>query len=218
MPSLGSIKRSCVGEATEEVKAFALAFQEVLPQVLPGVTMAEKARALGVSSSLLSHWLHGRRLPRPGVLAALRRLAQPAQNAVTVRLGEDFARAERLLLAARKAPCCRRAGACACGGEAAEGDRRNGFGRQADDGDRRNSAAADETECCTPVYLAALPLAARTAFLWNLGATLHEGECGSLVSALGQNRMNPEIEVLLRSAESAGRDTVKIALAALGCD
>lgn len=218
MPSLGSIKRSCVGEATEEVKAFALAFQEVLPQVLPGATMAEKARALGVSSSLLSHWLHGRRLPRPGILAALRRLAQPAQIVGTGRLGEHFAHAERLLLAARNVPCRHCVGACACGDGSVEGDRRNGVGSPAADGDRRNSVAADGAECCTPVSLAALPLAARTALLWNLGATLHEGECGSLVSMLGRNRMNTEIEVLLRSAESAGRDSVKIALAALGCD
>ncbi|MFF2135312.1 helix-turn-helix domain-containing protein [Streptomyces sp. NPDC058193] len=218
MPSLGSIKRSCVGEATEEVKAFALAFQEVLPQVLPGVTMAEKARALGVSPSSLSHWLHGRRLPRPGVLAALRRLAQPAQIAGTVRLDENFAHAERLLLMARNASCRHCAGACACGDKGAEGDRRNGVGRQGADGDRRNGLAADEVDDCTPVSLAALPLAARSALLWNLGATLHESKCGSLASALGRNRMNPEMEVLLRSAESAGRDTVKIALAALGCD
>lgn len=215
MPSLGSIKRSCVGEATEEVKAFALAFQEVLPQVLPGVTMAEKARALGVSSSSLSHWLHGRRLPRPEVIAILRRLVQ---DAGTGRLGGDFARAERLLLAARNASCRHCAAACACGDQDAEEDRRNGVGGQAVDGDRRNDVAADEMEDCTPVSLAVLPLAARTALLWNLGATLHESKCGSLASALGRNRMNPEMEVLLRSAESAGRDTVKIALAALGCD
>lgn len=218
MPTLGSIKRSCVGEATEEVKAFALAFQEVLPQVLPGATMAEKARALGVSSSSLSHWLHGRRLPRPGTLAALRRLVRPTQVAGKGRLDADFARAERLLLAARNASCRHCVGACACSDGSAEGDRRNGFGRLAADGDRRNSVAADGAAGCTPVSLAALPLAARTALLWNLGATLREGECGSLVSALGRNRMNPEMEVLLRSAESAGRDTVKIALAALGCD
>ncbi|WKV78903.1 helix-turn-helix transcriptional regulator [Streptomyces sp. SNU607] len=218
MPSLGSIKRSCVGEATEEVKAFALAFQEVLPQVLLGATMAEKARALGVSPSSLSHWLHGRRLPRPGVLAALRRLAHPAQIAGTARLDEDFARAERLLRVARNASCRHCANACSCGDEGPQGDRRNGVGGQAADRDRRNGLVADEVDDCTPVALAALPLAARSALLWNLGATLHESKCGSLASALGRNRMNPEMEVLLRSAESAGRDTVKIALAALGCD
>lgn len=219
MPSLGSIKPSCVGEATEEAKAFALALQGVLPQVLPGATMAEKARALGVSPSLLSHWLHGRRLPRPGALAALRRLVRPEQFAGTAgRLGEDLARTERLLLAARNTPCRHCEVACGCGDGSTEGDRRNDVGSPTADGDRRNSAAADAAECRTPVSLAALPLAARTAFLWNLGATLCESECGPLVSALGRNRMNPEMEVLLRSAESAGRDIVKIALAALGCD
>lgn len=218
MPSLGSIKPSCVAEATEEVKAFALAFQEVLPQVLPGATMTKKARALGISPSLLSHWLHGRRLPRPGALAALRQLVRPDQLASTGRLGEDLARTERLLLAARNAPCRHCEVACGCGDESTEGDRRNDVGGPAADGDRRNSAAADAAECRTPVSLAALPLTARTTLLWDLGATLRESECGPLVSALGRNRMNPEMEVLLRSAESAGRDLVKIALAALECD
>ncbi|OKJ22347.1 hypothetical protein AMK21_04485 [Streptomyces sp. CB00316] len=205
-------------EATEGVKAFALAFQEVLPRFLPGATMAEKAQALGVSPSLLSHWLHGRRLPRPEVLLTLRRLVRSAQIAGTDRLGEDLARVERLLLMARHSPCADCASACSCGGQSADGDRRNSRGGQLADGDRRNSAATDKPECSIPDSLAALPPAARTALLWNLGATLTEGECGSLVSELGRNRMNPEMEILLRSAESAGRDTVKIALAALGCD
>ncbi|MFF7180194.1 helix-turn-helix domain-containing protein [Streptomyces sp. NPDC008121] len=218
MPSLGSIKSSCVDEATEGVKAFALAFQEVLPWFLPGATMAEKAQALGVSPSLLSHWLHGRRLPRPEVLLAVRQGVRSAQIAGMDRLGEDLARVERLLLMARCSPCGDCASACSCGGGRAERDRRNSGGSQPADGDRRNSAAADKPECGIPDSLAALPPAARTALLWNLGVTLPEGECGSLVSELSRNGMNPEIEVLLRSADSAGRDTVKIALAALGCD
>lgn len=218
MPSLGSIKNSCVDEATEGVKAFALAFREVLPRFLPGATMAEKAQALGVSPSLLSHWLHGRRLPRPEVLLVLRQLVRSAQIAGADRLGEDLARVERLLLMARCSPCADCASACSCGGGRAGRDRRNSGGSQPAEGDRRNSAAADKPECGIPDSLAALPLAARTALLWNLGATLPEDECGSLVSELSRNRMKPEIEVLLRSAESTGRDTVKIALAALGCD
>ncbi|BDH69886.1 hypothetical protein MTP06_33350 [Streptomyces sp. PLM4] len=218
MPSLGSIKTSCVDEATEEVKAFALAFQGVLPRLLPGATMAEKAQALGVSPSLLSHWLHGRRLPRPEVLSALRQLVRSAQIAGTDRLGEDFARVERLLRMARCSPCVDCVSACSCGDGRAGWDRRNSGGSQSAEGDRRNSAAADKLECGIPDSLAALPPAARTALLWNLGATLPEGDCGSLVSELSRNRMNPEMEVLMRSAESAGRDAVKIALVALGCD
>ncbi|QCB23731.1 helix-turn-helix transcriptional regulator [Streptomyces sp. SS52] len=189
-----------MAEATEEVKAFALAFQEVLPQVLPGATMTEKARALGISPSLLSHWLHGRRLPRPGALAALRQLIRPEELASTDRLGEDLARMERLLLAARGGHTV---APVPVDGEAA---------------DVVAPVPLDVAEFRTPVSLASLPLAARTALLWNLGATLREGECGPLVSALGRKRMNPEMEVLLRSAESAGRDIVKIALAALEHD
>ncbi|MDJ1644019.1 hypothetical protein [Streptomyces pakalii] len=206
-------------EATEEVRAFALAFQEVLPRFLPGATMAAKAQALGVSPSLLSHWLHGRRLPRPEVLLVLRRLVRSAQIDGTDRLGEeDLARVERLLSMARCSPCADCASTCSCGGGRAERDRRNSGGGRPADGDRRNSVAADKPERGIPDSLAALPPAARTALLWNFGATLPEDECGSLVSELSRNRMNPEIEVLLRSAESAGRDTVKIALAALACD
>ncbi|WP_431784876.1 helix-turn-helix domain-containing protein [Streptomyces chumphonensis] len=183
-----------VDEATEGVKAFTLAFQEVLPRFLPGATMDEKAQALGVSPSLLSHWLHGRRLPRPEILSALRQLVRSAQIAGTDCLGEDLARVERLVLMTRCSPCADCASACPCGGGRAGRDRRNSGGGQPAEGDRRNGAAADKPECGIPDFLAALPPAVRTALLWNLGATLPEDECGSLVSELSRNRMNPEIE------------------------
>ncbi|MFF9685504.1 hypothetical protein [Streptomyces sp. NPDC014623] len=217
MPSLGSIKRSCVGEAAEEVKAFALAFQEVLPQVLPGATMAEKARALGVSSSLLSHWLHGRRLPRSGISRALGPLVQDGRVGEEGRTGQVLARLEGLLQAARSASCRRCAGECACRQKSPQGDRRNEVDGRADKGDRRNSGSTGMEDSTLPGRLAALSLADRAASLWSLGASLDEDGIGELVAALGRVRMRSEMEVILRSAEYAGRDPVKITLAASMC-
>ena len=219
MPSLGSIKRSCVEEARQEVKAFALAFQDVMPHVLPGATIAQKARALGVSPSSLSHWLHGRRLPRPGISRALEPLVQGAQEGGEGQVRQGLARLEWLLQAARNASCRRCAGGCVCRRKPLQGDRRNSVDGHANRGDRRNGGSADIDDSTPPDCLAALSLADRTASLRSLGASLGEDEIGALVASLGRVRMHSEMEVILRSAECAGKDSVRITLAAsIGCD
>lgn len=214
MPSLGSIKPTSVAEATDEVRAFALAFKSLIPRILPGATMAEKARALTVSPSLLSHWLHGRRLPRPGISRELEPLARGGQEDEGGQVRRELAHLEELLRVARNASCRRCAGGCIRCRKPPEGDRRNGAADHADKGDRRNSDSAAVENSTLPGRLAALPPADRAASLWSLGATLGEGEIGALAAALGRARMHSEMEVILRSAESAGKDSVKIALAA----
>ncbi|ADI08884.1 hypothetical protein SBI_05764 [Streptomyces bingchenggensis BCW-1] len=58
-----------------------------------------------------------------------------------------------------------------------------------------------------------LPLADQANLLWSLGATLQEEEIGAAASALASAGMRQEMEIILRAAESAGRDSVKIMIA-----
>ncbi|MGW3337016.1 hypothetical protein ACWDCL_05950 [Streptomyces sp. NPDC001009] len=176
--------------------------------------MAEKARAIGVSSSSLSHWLHGRRLPRPEAMKALVALVQDAGEGEEGQVGRDFARAEELLRAARRMACRHCADECVCRQGLPVRDRRNDIPGGVGEGDRRNGRSSAAEKLPMIDRIAALSPPVRAAVLWSLGASLQEGEIGVLAAALGRARMHSEMEVILRSAESAGRDSVKIALAA----
>ncbi|MFH9005227.1 hypothetical protein ACH4E5_18590 [Streptomyces afghaniensis] len=46
-----------------------------------------------------------------------------------------------------------------------------------------------------------------------MGVVLDEGEIGVAASALASARMMQEMELILRAAESAGKDSVKIVMA-----
>lgn len=229
MPSLGSISPTCVPWATEEVQAFACTLKLLIPRVRPGATMAEKARALQVSPSLLSHWINGRRLPRTAALQELiARAVEGLPENEEVALRREFAPLEQLLQRARRSSCSRCEGGCACRGAAGQVDRRNSLASDgADEDDRRNSSrggapadtgsASADAEPDTVVRLAALPLADRVAFMWALGATLDEGGLVEVVEVLARARMYAEMEVVLRSAESAGWDLTEIAPSISGC-
>jgi hypothetical protein len=227
MPSLGSISATCAPEATEEVQAFANALKLLIHHVRPGDTMAQKAKALHVSPPLLSHWLNGRRLPRPTVIEEMSRLAAEgaAGDGDITALAREFAVLEPLLQAARKSTCRRCAGGCTCNETGGEKDRRNAQSDGADKGDRRNSScntSADKgdrrnstapTNPVLPARLATMAEADRVAHLLSLGAALNEGDIGAYADILARAGMKTEMEVLIRSAESAGRDSTEIAIA-----
>ncbi|MGW6791275.1 helix-turn-helix domain-containing protein [Streptomyces chartreusis] len=227
MPSLGSISTTCAPEATDEVQAFANALKRLIHHVRPGDTMAQKAKALHVSPPLLSHWLNGRRLPRP---AAIEELSGLALEGVTgdgdiAALAHEFAALEPLLQAARKSACRRCAGGCACCETEGEGDRGNAHSGAADKGDRRNSScntSADKGDRRNstappnpdlPARLATMTEADRVAHLQGLGAALSEGDIGVYADILARTGMKTEMEVLIRYATSAGRDSTEIAIA-----
>ncbi|MYX13939.1 helix-turn-helix domain-containing protein [Streptomyces sp. SID8374] len=227
MPSLGSISTSCVPWATVEVQAFACRLKTLIPRLRPGSTVAEKARALHVSPSLLSHWLNGRRLPRPAALSEMAALAAEGVSAheEEVALRREFTQLGELLREARRSSCRRCEGSCRCRRATTEGDRRNGpTGSDAATGDRRNSsprtiAASTSADGGSGFLdrLAALPPADRASLLWKLGATWGEREAGRAIKVLADKRMHSEVEIILRSAEAAGRDPVRIALTLSGC-
>ncbi|MFV0134620.1 helix-turn-helix domain-containing protein [Streptomyces sp. HMX87] len=214
MPSLGSINTTCAPGATEEVQAFAQALKLLIHHVRPGDTMAQKAKALHVSPPLLSHWLNGRRLPRTAVIEEMSGLAAKgvADGGDVAVLTREFAALKPLLQAARKSACRRCAGRCTCDEAGVERDRRNSScNTDADKGDRRNSTAP--TKLSLPAHLAAMAEADRVAHLLDLGAALNEGDIGVYADILARAGMKTEMEVLIRSAESAGRDSTEIAIA-----
>jgi transcriptional regulator with XRE-family HTH domain len=213
MPSLGSINTTCAPEATEEVQAFAEALKLLIHHVRPGDTMAQKAKALHVSPPLLSHWLNGRRLPRTAVIEEMSGLAAEgvADGGDVAALDREFAALKPLLQAARKSTCRRCAGRCTCDEAGVERDRRNSScNTSADKGDRRNSTAP--TNPNLPAHLAAMTEADRVAHLLGLGAALSEGDIGTYADILARAGMKTEMEVLIRSAKSAGRDSTEIAI------
>ncbi|MFE4828050.1 helix-turn-helix domain-containing protein [Streptomyces sp. NPDC056672] len=211
MPSLGSISTTCAPDATEEVRAFANALKLLIHHVRPGDTMAQKAKALHVSPPLLSHWLNGRRLPRTAVIEEMSELAAEgvAGDGDVVALAHEFAALEPLLQAARKAACRRCTGRCTCS-ETGGKDRRNAQPDAADKGDRRNSTAPTNSDL--PAHLATMTEADRMAHLLDLGAALSEGDIGAYADILARAGMKTEMEILIRSAESAGRDSTEIAI------
>lgn len=204
---------------------FACALKGLIPYVEPGATMEVKARLLAISPSLLSHWLCGRRLPALEALKELYdRAAEGASRAGEPPLTCSFAELEGLLQAARKSTCRRCRGGCVC--SEGKGDRRNapapstGSSSTAEAGDRRNGSPtgcrqrdAPQQESALPERLVVLPLADQANLLWSLGATLQEEEIGAAASALASAGMRQEMEIILRAAESAGRDSVKIMIA-----
>ncbi|APY87180.1 XRE family transcriptional regulator [Streptomyces alfalfae] len=226
MPSLGSISTTCAPEATEEVQAFANALKLLIHHVRPGDTMAQKAKALHISPPLLSHWLNGRRLPHPAVIEEMSGLAVKgvAGDGNAAALAHEFAALEPLLQAARKSACRRCAGKCICDEKVAQGDRRNAHSSAADKGDRRNSscdASADKGDRRNrtaqmnpdlPTHLATMIDVDRVAHLQSLGAALSEGDIGTYADILARAGMKTEMEVLIRSAKSAGRDSTEIAI------
>ncbi|MFF8865990.1 hypothetical protein ACF08B_28460 [Streptomyces sp. NPDC015139] len=207
------------------MQAFACALKRLIPHVEPGATMEVKAALLAISPSLLSHWLSGRRLPVPTALNKLYDLAaEGALRTTNAVLSCSFAELEGLLRAARRSTCRRCHGDCAC--HDGEGDRRNGSARSsgsrsaADSGDRRNGSPTEARRQGAALYgadlaerLAGLPLADQVNLLWSLGAALKEEEIGAVVKELADAGMHQEMEVLLRAAESSGRDSVKIVIA-----
>ncbi|WP_405600344.1 hypothetical protein OG741_21770 [Streptomyces sp. NBC_01410] len=213
MPSLGSISTTCAPEATEEVQAFANALKRLIHHVRPGDTMALKAKALHVSPPLLSHWLNGRRLPRP---AAIEELSGLALGGVTgdrdnAALTHEFTALESLLHAARRSICRRCASSCTCNETGGEGDRRNSScTAPADKGDRRNRAAPPNPDL--PAHLATMTEADRVTHLQDLGTALSEGDVGVYADILARAGMKTEMEILIRSAESAGKDSTEIAI------
>ncbi|OAR24224.1 hypothetical protein A8W25_17430 [Streptomyces sp. ERV7] len=214
MPSLGSISTTCAPEATEEVRAFANALKRLIHYVRPGDTMAQKAKAMHISPPLLSHWLNGRRLPRPAAIEALSGLALEgvAGDRDIAKLAHEFAALEPLLQAARRSTCRRCAAGCTCAEPGGKGDRRNSFcNTAADKGDRRNSTAPSKPDL--PMRLAAMPDIDRVNLLQRLGAVLPEGEIGAVADTLACAGMKVEMEILIRHAKSAGRDSTEIAIA-----
>ncbi|WP_159029207.1 hypothetical protein [Streptomyces viridochromogenes] len=189
--------------------------------------MKVKATALAISPSLLSHWLSGRRLPAPEALRQLYDLAADGVlNSSGTSLSCSFAELEELLHAARKSTCRRCGDGCVCN----ERDRQRG--RVVGGGSlRRSSASAAEREplggiealrrssgatpqgAGLPEHLTEIPHVDQINLLWSLGTTLNEEEIGATVSALAGAGMPHEMEILLRAAESAGKDSVKITIA-----
>lgn len=225
MPSLGSVSSNYAPGTTEEVQAFARALKHLIPYVEPGATMEAKARLLAISPSLLSHWLCGRRLPVPSALESLYNLATDgARRKAATPLICSLAELEQLLSAARRSTCRRCQGDCSCSGS--KRDRRNTSTQSADPRptaearDRRNSSPtmarqqnATQQETGLLERLAGLPLADQVNLLWSLGATLEEEEIGAAASALSEADMRQEMEIILRAAESSGKDSVKIMIA-----
>lgn len=232
MPSLGSISPTCAPEATKEVREFADALKGLIRYVCPGATMAKKAKALHVSPSLLSHWLHGRRLPRLEVIDELTRLALEgiAEGREADALARGFAALKSPLEAARESTHRRRHALGRAGSEAAaRGDRRNAASGASGEGDRRNSSfrelaglgvgcsAPQSVKQDLPACLAAVSVADRVGILRCLGADLSESEIGAVADALARAGMREEMESLIRSAESSGRNSLEIAIALGGC-
>ncbi|MCX4643194.1 helix-turn-helix transcriptional regulator [Streptomyces sp. NBC_01446] len=213
MPSLGSISATCAPEATEEVQAFANALKVLIHHVRPGHTMAQKAKALHVSPPLLSHWLNGRRLPRSATIGELSGLALGAVtgNRDIAALAHEFAALESLLQAARRSVCRRCASGCTCSETESKGYRRNSScNAPTDEGYRRNSATPPNPDL--PAHLTTMTEADRKTHLRDLGSALSEGDVGVYADILARAGMKTEMEVLLRSAESAGRDSMEIAI------
>ncbi|WP_336116510.1 hypothetical protein [Streptomyces sp. PTD9-10] len=213
MPSLGSISTTCAPEATEEVQAFANALKRLIHHVRPGDTMALKAKALHISPPLLSHWLNGRRLPRPAAIEELSGLALGGTTGDRdiASLAHEFTALAALLQDARRSICRRCTGSCTCNETGREGDRRNSSSSPpADRGDRRNSAAPSNPDL--PAHLATMTEADRKTHLRDLVAALSEGDVGIYADILARAGMKTEMEVLIRSAESAGRDSTEIAI------
>ncbi|MFE7155339.1 helix-turn-helix domain-containing protein [Streptomyces sp. NPDC057636] len=213
MPSLGSISTTCAPEATEEVQAFANALKVLIHHVRPGHTMAEKAKALHVSPPLLSHWLNGRRLPRSATIGELSGLALGGVtgNRDIAALTHEFAALEPLLQAARRSVCRRCANGCTCSETEGGGYRRNSYcNAPADKGYRRNSTTPPNPDL--PANLTTMTEADRKTHLQDLGSALSEGDVGVYADILARAGMKTEMEVLLRSAESAGRDSMEIAI------
>ncbi|MFF3307927.1 hypothetical protein [Streptomyces sp. NPDC002952] len=175
--------------------------------------MALKAKALHISPPLLSHWLNGRRLPRP---AAIEELSGLALGGMTddrdiAALAHEFTALAALLQNARRSICRRCTGGCTCGETGREGDRRNSSCTPpADQGDRRNSAAPSDPD--SPAHLATLAEDERKSHLRDLVAAMSEGDVGVYADILARAGMKTEMEVLIRSAESAGRDSTEIAI------
>ncbi|WP_432167990.1 helix-turn-helix domain-containing protein [Streptomyces sp. bgisy031] len=212
MPSLGAISATCAPEATKEVQAFANALKVLIHHVRPGHTMAEKAKALHVSPPLLSHWLNGRRLPRSATIGELSGLAlgEVTGNQDVAALAHEFAALEPLLQAARRSVCRRCASGCTCSETEGEGYRRNSScNAPADKGYRRNSMPP-RTDL--PARLTKMTEADRKTHLRDLGSALSEGDVGVYADILARAGMKSEMEVLLRSAELAGKDSMEIAI------
>ncbi|MFC9757376.1 hypothetical protein [Streptomyces sp. NPDC056921] len=208
------------------MQAFACALKLLIPYVEPGATMQVKARVLAISPSLLSHWLSGRRLPVPEALGKLYELAvDGALSSAETALSCSFVELEELLQAARKSTCRRCRGGCVC-------SERNGYRERAAVGEPlrrspvsagerepsnaealRRSPGAIQREVLLPERLAEMPPADQVNLLWSLGAALEEGEIGAAASTLASAGMMHEMEIILRAAESAGKDSVKILMA-----
>jgi hypothetical protein len=208
------------------VKAFAGALKRLIPYVEPGATMQVKAGVLAISPSLLSHWLSGRRLPVPEVLKKLYDLAvDGALRSAATSLSCTFAELEGLLQAARKSVCRRCRGGCACSdgkgsrSQPADGEplRRSppaaAVRESGGVGVLRRSPSAAQQDASLAERLAEMPPADQVNLLWSLGVTLDEEGIGAAASALASAGMTHEMEVLLRAAESAGKDSVKIVMA-----
>ncbi|MEV5902353.1 hypothetical protein [Streptomyces sp. NPDC052127] len=208
------------------MRAFACALKGLIPYVEPGATMKAKAKALTISPSLLSHWLSGRRLPVPEALEELySQAAKGALSSAESALSCSFVELEELLQAARKSTCRRCREGCVCGernrrsGRAAVGEplrrspvsaaEREPSGAEA----LRRSPGVVQQEAFLPERLAEMPPADQVNLLWSLGAALEEEEIGVAVSALASAGMTHEMEIILRAAESSGKDSVKIVMA-----
>ncbi|WP_328749154.1 hypothetical protein OHT57_27365 [Streptomyces sp. NBC_00285] len=200
-------------EATEEVQAFANALKRLIHHVRPGDAMALKAKALHISPPLLSHWLNGRRLPRPAAIEELSGLALGGMTGDRdiAALAHEFTALAALLQDARRSICRRCTGGCTCDETGREGDRRNSSCTPpADKGDRRNSAAPSNLNL--PARLATMAEADRKTHLRDLAAAMSDGDVGIYADILARAGMKTEMEVLIRSAESAGRDSTEIAI------
>ncbi|MEW2487363.1 hypothetical protein [Streptomyces sp. NPDC048411] len=230
MPSLGSISSTCVPGATEEVQAFACALKRLIPYVEPGATMQVKAGVLAISPSLLSHWLSGRRLPVPKALRKLYDLAvDGALCSPETSLSCSFVELDGLLQAARKSMCRRCRGGCVCSegkgsrlratvGEPLRRSSLSAAGRESPGGTAalRRSPDTSQQDASLPERLAEMPPADQVNLLWSLGVGLSEGEIGAAASSLASAGMTQEMEIILRAAESAGKDSVKIVMAFSG--
>ncbi|MFF9555408.1 helix-turn-helix domain-containing protein [Streptomyces albus] len=229
MPSLGAISTTWAPEATTEVQKFACALKLLIPHIEPGATMKAKAEKLSISPALLSHWLHGRRLPSPEMLKTLYdRAAEGARRVREAAMICSFAEIEGLLRSARRSTCRRCRGGCTCGEP--QGYRRNGNAPPAvahtpdGEGYRRNSSPAavgppEDSRRQEELIerLLKLPLADRANLLWGMGAALKEKETAAAVHALAGADMKGEVEIILRSAEAAGKDYVEIVMALGEC-
>ncbi|MEU6924786.1 hypothetical protein [Streptomyces sp. NPDC046631] len=209
------------------MQAFACALKRLIPYVEPGATMQVKARVLAISPSLLSHWLSGRRLPVPGMLKKLYGLAvDGVLRSSATSLSCSFMELEELLQAARKSMCRRCRGGCVCKDDKGSRLRAtvgaplrrsspSAAGRKSPTvgAPLRRSPDAAQQDASLPERLTEVPLADQVNLLWSLGAALSEGEIGAAVSSLASAGMTQEMEIILRAAESAGKDSVKIVMA-----